>query len=181
MNERSSGTDPDAGSSASSSPSHLRGVQPVSSASGRGISWVTERDALRTLGDRKARAMLAVFTARRSARNEVFFVPPQIADLYGLKPRDLCWALNALEGALLTTIGAAKGKFRMIRLLPKWEDRVRAEISSIRPRRGSRATATTPEAAPWPGDHAELDDEVAATLAELAKQRANSSGAGPVG
>ena len=86
-------------------------------------SWVVERDALKEFGDRKARAILAIFTARRSSGKKEFFVPPHIAELYHLTPRDLNWAFKKLEGQITDTSGSRKGKFRHVRLTPEWEDR----------------------------------------------------------
>lgn len=86
-------------------------------------SWVVERDALKEYGDRKSRAILAIFTARRSSGKKEFFVSPHIADLYNLTPRDLNWALNKLDGIFINTIESKPGKFRLICLTPEWEAR----------------------------------------------------------
>jgi hypothetical protein len=72
-------------------------------------------------GDRRSRTILAIMAARRSSGREVFFVPPQIANLYGLTPRDLCWALDDLEGRVTVTVGSKQGKFRQVRLADRWE------------------------------------------------------------
>jgi len=84
-------------------------------------SWIVERDSLRLWGDRKARAILAIFHARRCARKEEFFVHPDIAKRNGLTPSDLNWALNKLEGKLLETVKSQNGMYRVIRLLPQFE------------------------------------------------------------
>lgn len=52
-------------------------------------SWLPERDILSKFGDRRTRAILAIMAARRSSGREKFFVPPQIAELFALTPRDL--------------------------------------------------------------------------------------------
>lgn len=87
-------------------------------------SWVAERVALREYGDRKTRAILAVFLARRSAHKEIFFVAPSIAQLHNLSASDLNWALDRLEGDVLETRESRRGKFRTIRLLPRFEEEV---------------------------------------------------------
>lgn len=81
-----------------------------------------EREALRTAGDRKTRAITAVFHARRSARATEFFVPPHIARLHGLSPSDLNWALDRLERVVVETVEKRQGKWRILRLLPQYED-----------------------------------------------------------
>jgi hypothetical protein len=85
-------------------------------------SWVTERDVLREFGDRKTRAILAIFLARRSAKNQEFFVHPSIAALHGLNSSDLNWTLDKLEGAVVETLESRNGKYRMLRLLPRFEE-----------------------------------------------------------
>lgn len=90
----------------------------------RSPSWVAERDALRELGDRKTRTILAVYLARRSARRLHFFVHPDLAKLYGLSPSDLNWALDRLEGELVETLGSKKGRYRKLRLIPDFENSV---------------------------------------------------------
>lgn len=87
-------------------------------------SWIAERDALRLFADRKTRAILATYHARRSAKRQEFFVHPHIANLYGLKPADLNWALDKLEGVLLETTKSRKGGYRMLKLLPQFEEAV---------------------------------------------------------
>jgi hypothetical protein len=99
------------------------------------VSWITERDVLREFGDRRTRAILAILTARRSARSVDFFVPPHIANLFHLAPKDLCWALQKLEGVLVNTVTSTKGRFRKVRLAPRWEQRVGDERPS-RPKAG---------------------------------------------
>lgn len=86
-------------------------------------SWVVERDALVEYGDRKTRAVLAIFTARRSAKKEEFFVSPHIARHFKLSTRDLNWALDKLEGCLVRTSDSRSGKFRSLKLMPEWEAR----------------------------------------------------------
>lgn len=81
-----------------------------------------ERTALRLFGDRTTRAILAVFHARRCAQGKEFFVPPHIAKLNGLSPSDLSWALGKLEGKLVVTQYSEKGKWRMLRLVPEFEE-----------------------------------------------------------
>jgi len=80
-----------------------------------------ERIALERFGDRITRAVIAVFHARRSAKQEEFFVAPQIAEMHGLNPKDLNWALGRLEGRLIETLEARRGRFRRIRLNPEFE------------------------------------------------------------
>lgn len=94
-------------------------------------SWVTERDALVAFGDRKARAILAVFMARRSAKRNEFFVARSIAERFGLGVRDLNWALDKLEGELVETVESRKGRFRVIRLTVDWGETVDAEKSKV--------------------------------------------------
>lgn len=123
------------------------------------ISWIVERDALLQFGDRRTRAILAIFASRRGAGKPVFFVPPHIAEYFRLTPRDLFWAHSELEGKLLETIGSKRGKFRRVRLLPEWEER---ETSTRTWRQGDRkqASAVSVEAANAP-------PEVAVMLADL--------------
>jgi hypothetical protein len=78
--------------------------------------------------------------ARRSSGREVFFVPPQIANLYGLTPRDLCWALDDLEGRVTVTVGSKHGRFRMIRLANTWEEQM-----SATPRASRRTSGASPK------------------------------------
>lgn len=125
---------------------------------------------MREFGDRRTRAVLAVFTSRRSARSEVFFVPPQIAKLYRLSPRDLCWALGVLEGSLLQAVGTTKGKFRKIRLLPEWEGRVNVEKqgdSAIGRKRGKGERAAIHHTT-----SVTMCPEVEKTLLDLVRQKA---------
>jgi len=82
-----------------------------------------ERDALREFADRKTRAILAIFTSRRSSGKKEFFVPPHIAELYRLTPRDLAWAYEKLEGLCINTVNSKMGKFRIVRLTDEWEAR----------------------------------------------------------
>lgn len=70
---------------------------------------VVERDLVIEFGDRRTRAIFAVVAARRSAGTPEFFVAPGIVTLYRLSPRDLNWALGALEGVLTVTDNAIKG------------------------------------------------------------------------
>lgn len=62
--------------------------------------------------------------SRRCACNEEFFVGPQIAKLNDLSPSDLNWALDRLEGQVVTTQSRLRGKFRRLRLLPHFESKV---------------------------------------------------------
>ena len=88
-------------------------------------SLVAEWDALRLFGDRTSRVILAIFHARRCAQTEEFFVAPHIAKFNNLSPKDLNWALDRLERKLVVTRSSKKGKWRMIRLLPQFEEAVR--------------------------------------------------------
>ena len=85
-------------------------------------SWIVERDAIRHFGDRKTRAILAIYHARRSARKAEFFVHPDIAKRWGLSPADLNWAIDRLDGKLMETLDSKNGRFRIIRLLPQFEE-----------------------------------------------------------
>ncbi|MDQ8191574.1 hypothetical protein [Roseibacillus persicicus] len=89
-------------------------------------SWAVEREAIRLYSDRVSRAILAVYHARRTAQSEEFFVAPQIAKLNRLSPADLNWALDKLEGKVMTTVSSKKGRWRTIRLLPHLEKGVMA-------------------------------------------------------
>lgn len=136
------------------------------------VSWITERNVLREVGDRRTRAVLAIFHARRSARKETFFVPPQIAAIYRLKPADLCWALDALDGVVVETVGTTKGKFRTVRLLPRWEQRVQAERpSSPRASQKPQRTGKILGGAGDAGWKYTMDPEVERTLLELAREQ----------
>ncbi len=84
-------------------------------------SWVVERDAIRDFGDRKTRAILAIYHAQRSAKRQEFFVHPDIARVNGLSPADLNWALDKLEGVLIETLTSKSGKYRLLRILPQYE------------------------------------------------------------
>lgn len=85
-------------------------------------SWIVEREAIRLFGDRKTRAILAIYHARRSARKAEFFVHPDIAKRWDLSPPDLNWALDRLDGKLVETLDSKNGRFRIIRLLPQFEE-----------------------------------------------------------
>ena len=127
------------------------------------VSWITERDILRKFGDRRTRAILAVLTARRSSGCLNFFIPPHIAALFNLTPKDLCWALKDLEGKLIATRSSCKGKFRKVCLLPEWEGRAEAERTRVTMGKGpgsveDELTGTSIN-----------ETEVAATLRELAQ------------
>ena len=80
-----------------------------------------ERIALERFGCRITRTVIAVFHARRSAKQKEFFVAPQIAEYHELNPKDLNWALGRLEGQLIETLEARRGRFRRIRLMPEFE------------------------------------------------------------
>ncbi len=138
-------------------PSHSQSVPPT-------ISWITERDILREFGDRRTRAVLAILTARRSSGCPEFFVPPHIAALFYLTPKDLSWALQDLEGKLVNTRSSIKGKFRKVCLLPEWENRVVVE---------RKLTPTKADLLAQRGHGAEpsitKDPEVDATLKDLAR------------
>lgn len=108
-------------SSKSAQPSHSKTAPPTT------VSWITERNILREFGDRRTRAILAILTARRSSGSLEFFVPPHIAGLFNLTPKDLSWALQDLEGKLVNTRSSIKGKFRKVCLLPAWENQVGSE------------------------------------------------------
>jgi hypothetical protein len=145
---------------------------PGSFTVGRSISWVMERDLLCQFGDRRTRAVLAIMMARRCARTPEFFIPPQIAERFGLSARDLCWALNDLEGKLLKTITSTKGKFRKVRLLLEAEERAAGEEPNAKP----------PAKAPQPrfklDDHfhherESMDPAVQWVLEEFARQKAS--------
>lgn len=155
-------------SSKSAQSSHRKSVPPTT------ISWITERDILRELGDRRTRAVLAILTARRSSGCLEFFVPPHIATLFRLSPKDLCWALKDMDGTLLRTVGSTKGKFRKIRLLPEWENQVEAE---------KKHTATQ-AAPPENRNHGtepsiSTDPDIDATLKVLARLQSCDRQAGP--
>jgi hypothetical protein len=87
-------------------------------------SWIVERDALRLFGDRRSRAILAIYHARRSANRQEFFVHPDIAGVNGLSPADLNWALDKLEGVLIETLMSKSGKYRLLQLLPQYEEAI---------------------------------------------------------
>ena len=91
-------------------------------------SWLPERDMLSKFGDRRSRAILAILAARRSSGRKEFFVPPQIAELFHITPRDLCWALDDLEGKVTETLGSIQGKFRKVRLLDEWEEQLNSTV-----------------------------------------------------
>jgi hypothetical protein len=84
-------------------------------------------------GDRRSRAILAAMAARRSSGRQVFFVAPHIAEYFGLTPRDLHWALDALEDIVVQTVGSKQGKFRKIRLLSKWEAQLACQSGNQKP------------------------------------------------
>lgn len=161
-------TESSSGSPEPTKPTRRQSYQP------RTISWITERDILRELGDRRTRAVLAILTARRSSGCLEFFVPPHIATLFRLSPKDLCWALKDMDGTLLRTVGSTKGKFRKIRLLPEWENQVEAE---------KKHTATQ-AAPPENRNHGtepsiSTDPDIDATLKVLARLQSCDRHAGP--
>lgn len=125
-------------------------------------SWIAERDALHLFSDRKARAILAIYHARRSARKTEFFVHPDITKRWSLTPTDLNWALDRLEGKLVETIGSKKGRYRMLRLLPQFE-----EASSSYASRPERSPTS-----PVPLGDKRIEIDIAAVLARLAAERA---------
>ncbi|MDB4759250.1 hypothetical protein OAF99_02805 [Akkermansiaceae bacterium] len=86
-----------------------------------GPSLAQEHAALEQWGDRKTRTILAVFHARRLAKSLEFFVSPKVAEFHNLKPKDLNWGLERLEGKLTITVEQRKGRFRRLRLLPCYE------------------------------------------------------------
>lgn len=106
-----------------SSGEHTQSREQDSKRKASSGSWITERDALREFADRKTRAILAIFTSRRSSGKKEFFVPPHIAELYRLTPRDLAWAYEKLEGLFINTVNSKMGKFRIVRLTDEWEAR----------------------------------------------------------
>lgn len=137
------------------------GKQPSHSAP-KPFSWIAERDALRLFGDRKTRAILAIYHARRSAKRQEFFVHPDIASLNGLKPADLNWALDKLEGVLIETITSKSGKYRLLRLLPQYEEPVgkpTTEIQRIR--------------TPVPLGEERVDIDTEAILAQIRRESAS--------
>jgi hypothetical protein len=120
-------------------------------------SWVVERDALRLFGDRKSRAILAIYHARRSAKKSEFFVHPDIAKLNGLSPSDLNWALGELEGKLVETVKSKQGRYRTLRLLSQFEDEV---LNPLDLRRGYSPTLASP-------GEASVEIDVASLFASL--------------
>ena len=126
-------------------------------------SWIVERDAIRLFGDRKTRAILAIYHARRSARKTEFFIHPDIANVNLLSPSQLNWALNELEGVMIETLDSKKGRYRTIRLLPQFEDAA-AE---------SEGGVTTKVSIPIPAVAGEerVHIDTAEVLARLAKER----------
>jgi hypothetical protein len=148
------------------------------------ISWIVERDILSELGDRRTRAILAILMARRCAGVRDFFVPPQIAARFSLSPRDLSWALRSLDGQLVETVGATKGKFRRLRLLPAWEERAAASNKTAKPAattaKGNRAVPDR-KAQPAGGyTPAVLDPAVELTLQEIAREQIAKSAPRPL-
>lgn len=146
----------------------------------KSLSWVVERDALRKCADRKSRAILAIFHARRCAKTVEFFVPPQIAKLNGLTPGDLNWALDRLEGLLVKALGKKKGEWRIIQLLPEFE--AAAVDSSSRGRKnGSGSQFSSDEEKVTLDEEGAfrcaisageaMDSEVAKVLSEIASHR----------
>ena len=115
---------------------------PSRSAS-KSLSWIVERDALRLFGDRRSRAILAIYHARRSAKRQEFFVHPDIARVNGLSPADLNWALDRLEGVLIVTTESRKGGYRLLKLLPQFEE-VAGKPASDDPQTG-RVSLPTPD------------------------------------
>jgi len=134
-----------------------------------------ERDLLCQFGDRRTRAILAIMMARRSAQTTEFFVPPEIADRFGLTARDLCWAYNDLEGKLLKTITSTKGKFRRVRLLPEVEARMMAEKSDGKPSSRRQQHGQTQEPVS-DGQANTMDPAVLRTLEEIALQQSAGGG-----
>lgn len=123
-------------------------------------SWIVERDAIRFLGERKTRAILAIFHARRSARKAEFFVHPDIAKRWGLSPADLNWALDRLDGKLMETLDSKNGRFRIIRLLPQFEESAASTASgNKRP-----DSLLPPDEEPVEIDHEEVMARVAETM-----------------
>ncbi len=115
------------------------GTSKASHPSAKSPSLAVEREAIRQFGDRRSRAILAVFHARRCAQQTEFFVSPQIARLNRLSPTDLNWALDKLEGEVVETLEKKNGKWRVLRLLPEFEQ---AETAPSRaPHPGLDATA----------------------------------------
>lgn len=121
-------------------------------------SWIAERDALRLFGDRKSRAILAIYHARRSAKKTEFFVHPDITKRWNLSPTDLNWAVDKLEGKLVVTIGSKKGRYRMLRLLPQFEET--ASSTGSHPERSSTS--------PVPLGEERIEIDIAAVMARLA-------------
>jgi hypothetical protein len=126
-------------------------------------SWIVERDAIRLFGDRKTRAILAIYHARRSAKKAEFFVHPDIAKVNGLSPSQLNWALGELEGVLIETLDSKKGRYRTIRLLPQFDDAV-ADSEG-----GAAAKVSIPSPAVAGEERVHID--TAEVLAGLAKER----------
>ena len=126
----------------------------------RSPSWVVERDAIRLFGDRKTRAILAIYQARRSAKKSEFFVHPNIARDNKLRPSDLNWALDHLEGKLMETLDSKNGRFRIIRLLPQFEESAASTAS------GNKLPYSLlfPDEEPVEIDHEEVKARVAKTM-----------------
>lgn len=108
-------------------------------------SWLPERDILIRHGDRRTRAILAIMAARRSSGRQIFFVAPHIAEFFDLAPRDLNWALDALDGTVVQTLNSRQGKFRRMSLLPEWEEQV-ATKSKNHPQQSSSVVTAKPTA-----------------------------------
>ena len=130
-------------------------------------SWIAERDALRLLGDRRSRAILAIYHARRSAKRQEFFIHPDIAKVNGLKPADLNWALDRLEGVLIVTSKSRKGGYRLLKLLPQFEEVV-GKPASTSPQTGRVSTTVAPD-----GEQVMVDTE--AVLARAAGLRTETA------
>jgi hypothetical protein len=124
-------------------------------------SWIAERDALLLFGDRKTRAIIAIYHALRSAKKAEFFVHPDIAKRWSLSPADLNWALDRLEGKLVETVGSTKGRYRMMRLVTQFEET--ASSSGSHPEKSSPSPVTLGE------ERVEID--TAAVMARLAAGR----------
>lgn len=97
------------------------GTSKASPPTPKSPSWVVEWEAIRQFSDRISRAIIAIFHARRCAQTAEFFVSPQIARLNRLSPTDLNWALDKLEGKVVEALRKKNGKWRVIRLLPQFE------------------------------------------------------------
>lgn len=147
----------------------------------RSGSWVVERDALTQYGDRKTRAILAVFTARRSSKKKEFFVSPHIARHFNLSARDLYWALDKLEGELVRTLDSKTGKFRLLSLMPEWEllEGMKPKVATGSGHAEDGELLVVDKERELKQLPISIDDEVAATLCELAKEVEKGDGPNP--